>query len=125
NKQILFVGVDWERKGGPELAAAFKLVRERIPAARLVVVGVSPKLDLPNCEIIGRVPLERVQEYFVSSSVFCLPSRIKPFGIACIEALMNRIPVVATRINALADMVEDHKSGRLVDCGDVEGLAGA
>jgi glycosyltransferase involved in cell wall biosynthesis len=125
NKQVLFVGVDWERKGGPDLVAAFKLVREKIPDARLAIVGASPRLDIANCEIAGRVPLERVQDCFVQSSVFCLPSKVEPFGIVCIEAFMNRIPVVATRINALADMVEDGKSGRLVSPGNVSELAAA
>ena len=125
NRQILFVGVDWERKGGPELVAAFQIVQKTIPDARLVIVGVSPQIDVPNCEVIGRVPLEKMQEHFIASSVFCMPSKVEPLGIACIEAFMNKIPVVATRINALADMVEDDKSGYLVEPGDVAGLAAA
>ena len=54
-----------------------------------------------------------------------MPSKVEPFGIACIEALINKIPVVATRINALADMVEDGVSGLLVEHGDVPALARA
>ena len=125
NKTILFIGVDWDRKGGPELAAAFKIVRQHHPDAKLIIVGCSPKLDLPNCEIAGRVPLERVKDYYARSSIFCLPTRLEPFGIVFVESLLNKIPIVATNIGALPDIVEDGKSGRLVASHQVGELAAA
>jgi glycosyltransferase involved in cell wall biosynthesis len=124
-KEILFNGVDWERKGGPDLATAFLKVLERHADARLTVLGCSPSLDLPNCEVLGRRPLEEVPEYFARASVFCLPTRIEPFGIAFVEALHHRLPIVATRIGALPDMVEDGRNGWLVKPGDVAALAEA
>jgi glycosyltransferase involved in cell wall biosynthesis len=115
NQQILFVGVNWERKGGPDLAAAFKIVQQRQPNARLTIVGCSPRLELRNCEIVGRVPLEQMKNYYAQASVFCLPTLLEPFGIVFVESFLNKVPVVATNLGALPDIVEDGKSGYLVE----------
>jgi glycosyltransferase involved in cell wall biosynthesis len=125
NQQILFVGKDWERKGGPELVEAFRIVLRAHPKARLMIVGCSPRLDLPNCEIAGPLPPELVQGHFARATVFCMPSRVEPFGIVYLEALQNRIPVVAPRIGALPDFVEEGVGGLLVEPGHVEELAEA
>jgi glycosyltransferase involved in cell wall biosynthesis len=125
NKRILFIGVDWERKGGPELIEAFKLVLAKIPDARLTIVGSSPEVSLPQVEVIGRIPIGEINRHFIRASVFCLPTKIEPFGIVTIEAFIHKIPVVATRIGALPDLILDGESGRLVDPEDVKGLADA
>jgi glycosyltransferase involved in cell wall biosynthesis len=46
-KNILFVGIDWERKGGPKLLAAFKKVSEIHADAHLTIVGATPEINLP------------------------------------------------------------------------------
>ena len=125
NKRILFIGVEWERKGGPELVEAFKLVLKKIPDARLSIVGSSPDINLPHVEVIGHVPLTEINQHLIRASVLCLPTRIEPFGIVTIEAFIHKLPVVATRIGALPDLVVDGESGRLVDPDDIQGLADA
>jgi len=125
NRTILFVGVDWERKGGPVLIEAFRKVREKIPDARLIIAGSSPAIDLPNVEIAGRVPLPEISRLLLRSTVLALPSLREPQGVNAIEALMHRIPVVATRIGALPEMVEDRKSGIIIPPNDVPALAAA
>lgn len=115
NQRILFAGMDWERKGGPVLAAAFEIVQQQHPNARLTIVGCSPQLELRNCEIVGPVPIEQMKNYYAQASVFCLPTLLEPFGIVFIESLLNKIPVVATNLGALPDIVENGKSGYLVE----------
>ncbi len=122
-KNILFVGTEWDLKGGPELAAAFALVLETHPDARLTVVGASPELDLPNCEVHGVVPLERVRDFFSEATVFCMPSRGDAFGIVFVEAFLSGLPVVALNIGAAPDIVRDGVTGHLLDPDDIEGLA--
>lgn len=123
-KTILFVGVEWERKGGLELAAAFPMVQEAHPEAKLVVVGCRPDLKgLANCEIVGRVPLEAMESYYCDADVFCLPSRIEPFGIVFIEAMRHRLPIVATNIGAIPDMVIPGVTGEICPPGDVDAIA--
>jgi len=125
NKQILFVGVDWERKGGPELAQAFKKVLKVHPEAKLTIVGCKPEINMPNYEPVGRVQLDRVKYYYEKASVFCLPSRWEPFGIAFVEALSNKLPVIGTNICAIPDMIKHGENGYLVELGNIEQLADA
>lgn len=125
SQNILFVGVAWERKGGPQLVEAFKKVLKVLPKATLTIVGCSPKIDQPNCNIVGRIPLEETPYYYENATVFCLPTRLEPFGIVFIEALTNKLPVVASNIGAIPDFIEEDRNGYTVDPDDIDGLADA
>jgi glycosyltransferase involved in cell wall biosynthesis len=100
----LFVGVDWERKGGPELLAAFERVRSSHPRATLTVVGCSPSVYAPGCRVLGGCPVGEVHRHYERADVFCLPTRREPFGVAFVEALHHGLPIVATRIGAVPDL---------------------
>jgi glycosyltransferase involved in cell wall biosynthesis len=115
SQNILFVGVDWERKGGPVLAEAFKLVLAKCPQATLTIIGCTPNLDIPNCDIVGKVPLADVSAYFKKAAVFCLPTRIEPFGIVFLEAMAHKLPIVATNIGAIPEFVTEGKNGYIVE----------
>lgn len=122
-KNILFVGVAWERKGGPELVKAFEIVLRKHPDAGLKIVGCAPKVDLPNVDVIGKVSLEKVVPFYQRASIFCLPTRLEPFGIVFIEAMSYGLPLVAPRTGAVPDLVEDGKNGFIFEPGDIEGMA--
>jgi glycosyltransferase involved in cell wall biosynthesis len=124
-QNILFVGIDWERKGGPELVEAFKQVLEFYPHARLTIIGCNPEINLPNCLVLGRLPVEEVQRYYASASIFCLPTKLEPFGVVFVEAMANGLPIVATDIGAIPDFVQDGENGYLVAPGQVDELAEA
>jgi glycosyltransferase involved in cell wall biosynthesis len=123
--EILFVGLDWKRKGGPDLVEAFKRVHQKCPKARLTIVGAAPELHIPNCEVVGKVSPGELDQFYQRASVFCLPTYLEPFGIAFIEAMTARLPIVATRVGAIPDFVEDGKNGWLVEPGDIQSLAEA
>ncbi len=123
NKRILFVGADWERKGGPDLLQAFAIVLKEVPDAQLVIVGVSPDTNIQNCTVVGRIPAEELPRYFKQASIFCLPTHLEPFGVVVIEAMTYKLPVVTTRIGAFTERVEEGKSGFLVEPGDVDAIA--
>jgi glycosyltransferase involved in cell wall biosynthesis len=122
---ILFVGLDWKRKGGPDLTEAFQLVHENYPQARLIIVGANPDVQLPGCEVTGKVPPEELDRFYQAASVFCLPTYLEPFGIVFIEAMTARLPIVATRVGAIPDFVEEGRNGIMVEPGDIQGLASA
>jgi glycosyltransferase involved in cell wall biosynthesis len=124
-RNILFVGLDWQRKGGPTLVKAFQLVRETYPDARLLVVGARPDLHIQNCEIVGPVKPQELDHYYQQASVFCLPTHLEPFGMVFIEAMTAHLPIVATRIGAIPDFVQEGKNGFLVSPDDIQGLADA
>jgi glycosyltransferase involved in cell wall biosynthesis len=85
------------------------------PDARLTIVGCSPVVDVPNCEVVGKVTLEDLPSYYEQAAVFCLPSKREPFGIVFVEAMSHWLPIVATRLGAIPDMVQDGHNGYLVD----------
>ncbi|HET9106398.1 MAG TPA: glycosyltransferase family 4 protein [Steroidobacteraceae bacterium] len=125
SKTILFVGMEWERKGGPELIAAFRRLPARHADARLLIVGAAPALDVPNCEVIGRVPAAQVTRYYEQAAIFCMPTRIEPFGIAFIEAMMHALAVAAPSHGAMLDYIRDQETGVLFEPGNCEDTARA
>ena len=124
-KNILFVGRDWKRKGGPELVKAFEAVLKVHPDAQLTIVGCSPRLDVPNCNVVGQMPVSKISGYYKDASIFCMPTKREPFGIVFIEAMRHKLPVVATNIGAIPDFVKEGENGCLVNPGDVDRLAEA
>lgn len=124
-KNILFVGVEWQRKGGPFLLEGFRSVRRHHPDATLTIVGCSPEIEEPGVEIVGRIARENVARYLEQASIFCLPTLREPFGIAFLEAYRYRLPVVGTRIGGIPDFVNHGKSGFLVPAAEAEPIAEA
>jgi len=120
---IVFVGVDWERKGGPQLVEAFRHVRTRFPNATLTVVGCTPSVTEPGVTIVGRIPFDEVWRYYTKASVFAMPTRYEPFGIVFLEAMAHRLPIVATNLAAIPDFVTHGENGFLIEPDDVESLA--
>ena len=121
-RRILFVGIDWKRKGGPELVEAFVRLHARFPDARLTIVGCTPEVAHPAIEILGRQPPERVAELMARASIFAMPSWAEPFGIATVEAIRFGLPTVATSTGGFLDTVDDGHTGFLVPPGDVDAL---
>jgi glycosyltransferase involved in cell wall biosynthesis len=122
---ILFIGIDWERKGGPSLLTAFDQVRAKIPNAKLIVVGCDPGITQEGVSFKGKLPREQVAHFHSKASVLCLPSRIEPFGIAPIEAALGGVPSVVSDIGALPEIVMDGVTGRVTPVDDSQALASA
>lgn len=122
--RIVFVGVDWERKGGPDLVAAFDAVRRAHPDARLEIVGCRPPgVQGPGITVHGRMTTTEVAALLEHSDIFCLPTLAEPFGVAFIEAMHAGLPVVGTDLGAVPDFVEPDVTGALVAPGDQRTLA--
>lgn len=123
SKKVLFVGVDWERKGGPQLLEAFKLLSKKHPDAQLDIVGCMPSVEIPNVKVWGRIPIEDVKRFYETGAIFCMPSKREPFGIVYLEAMAFKLPIVALNIGALPDFVEEGETGFLLQYKDIEGLS--
>lgn len=124
-RRILFVGIDWKRKGGPELVEAFRRLHLRFPDARLTIVGCTPEVDHPAIEILGRRSPAEVGDLMARASIFTMPSWAEPFGIATVEAIRFGLPTVATTTGGFLDTVDDGRTGFLVPPGDVDALEAA
>jgi glycogen synthase len=121
-KTILFVGVDWERKGGPLLVKAFRELRRSGVNVRLRIVGCRPRIRCAGVEIIGPVGVEVVAAELQSADIFCLPSWAEPSAVAYLEAAQAGVPVVATRVGATPERVLHGRTGYLCDAGDCDEL---
>jgi glycosyltransferase involved in cell wall biosynthesis len=124
-KRILYVGGDWERKGGPVLAEAFREVLKTIPDAHLTIAGASPGLGLRNCTELGVISPRDLAPYFSQSSVFCLPTRLEPFGVAFLDAMSFRLPIVGTPVGAIPELIQEGVNGVIVPTGNAPRLAAA
>ncbi len=124
SKGIIFVGLDWQRKGGPALLEAFGRLRGRHPTATLTIVGARPRLKGwgPVVRVLGPMPPEAVSRRLAAASIFCMPSYREPFGLAYLEAMQAGLPVVAWRLGATPDFVLDGRTGYTVPCGDLDAL---
>jgi glycosyltransferase involved in cell wall biosynthesis len=123
--RILFVGIDWVRKGGPTLLSAFDKVADNFPEATLTIAGCSPELSHPRARATGLISRADVATLFAGSSIFCLPSVVEPSAVASVEAMAFKLPVVATTVGGFPGMVEDGETGVLVPPNDSTALAGA
>jgi glycosyltransferase involved in cell wall biosynthesis len=130
----LFVGVLERYKNVDGLVAAWRRVAERVPAARLVVVGQGPlgheverlTAELPDrVEHIAELPPEGVARALDDATLLVLPSRHEGLGRVVIEAFARGRGVVASRAGGVLDLVEDGVQGLLVDPEDTAGLADA
>jgi glycosyltransferase involved in cell wall biosynthesis len=123
--RILFVGFDWVRKGGPELLQAFEQVAKDVPGLELEIVGCEPEVPSPGVTVVGRVARERLHAHYQRASIFCLPTKREPYGVALVEAMHFGLPIVATRVGAVPEIVTEGKTGTLVEAGTVTELAEA
>ena len=124
-RRILFVGIEWDRKGGPDLVSALAQVRESGHRdVELEIVGCDPPGDLGSGVVrSGRIPHAEMGPVFSRADVLVLPSYHEASPIVLIEALLKGIPVVATTVGNNAWIVGD--GGLCVEPGRPDLLAEA
>ena len=131
-KELLFVGIQFARKGGLHLLKAFAAVVARHRHAKLHIVGPA-HIDIPqplrrNVVLHGylnkRNPDESAQltALYRRCSLFVMPSEYEPFGIAPLEAMVHQLPAIVTNAWALKEMVRPGEHGDLVARADVQDL---
>ena len=120
-------------KRAEDVVSVFSRIQERVPA-RLVMVGDGPdrprasqlarELDIEDRVLfLGKHPA--VEDLLSCADLFLLPSEKESFGLAALEAMASGAPVIAARAGGIPEVVEDRVSGRLLDVGDVSGMAEA
>ena len=115
--------------------AVARLHRQRLPV-RLVVVGegaeeerlraLTKKLGIHSITLFaGRVPRTEIYGAIKGFDVAAVPSREEGFGLSALEAMAAGVPVVATRVDALEEVVLDGVTGQLCQVDNHERLAAA
>lgn len=107
-------------------------VLEKNMKARLVMVGDGS--ERPNaehrarclgvyekCSFVGKQP--KIVDYLSVSDVLLLPSEQESFGLAALEAMACEVPVVASRVGGIPEVVTDRETGFLSEVGNIEKMA--
>ena len=118
-KRVLDVVGVWDR------------VQKEVPC-RLLLVGDGPdraqvEQYCRNCNICDRITflgnLPLIEEILVGADLFLLPSETESFGLAALEALSCEVPVIATSVGGLPEVVVDGENGFLREVGALDEMA--
>ena len=125
----IFVGRLSPEKGVDTLLEAWKRLGKGIP---LKIVGQGPLADkvqeaaskLANVEWLGRLPLTELYELMGAAQFLIFPSQwYETFGRVAVEAFATGTPAIAANIGAVAEIVEDNRTGFHFRPGDPDDLA--
>ena len=125
-KIIAFVGSLYPVKGLRYLIKAMKFMIEETKNVRLMFVGdgeESEELESlveefglkERVKFIGRVQNEEIPQYMAASDVFVLPSLSEGFPNVVLEAMASGLPIVATKVGGLPEIIRDGENGFLVE----------
>lgn len=132
--------VHWGRLAHPKnvdvLLAAFRVVRDRVPDATLTILGTGPlagalaeaatSLGLEGAVTwTGKASADEIRAHCATARLAVFPTGMESFGLSVAEACAARVPVIATRVGAVPELVEDGVTGTLVEPGDAAALARA
>jgi len=114
-----------------DVLRVFDIVRKKIPA-KLILVGDGPERgnidrlcrELDTCsEILSLGKLVDPNSVLAVADLFILPSETESFGLAALEAMAARVPVISTNKGGLPEINIQNFSGMLSNVGDVEDMA--
>lgn len=130
---VLFLGQLSEAKGCFDLLEAAALLRPRWPQLRLVLGGVGQADALMararalglegQVELPGWLDARQKRAALAGALAFALPSYAEGLPMSLLEAMAAGLPVLASRVGGIPDMVRDGEQGFLVEAGDVAALA--
>jgi N-acetyl-alpha-D-glucosaminyl L-malate synthase BshA len=120
-------------KRAPDAVRIFAQVRAALPAKLLLIGDGQDRpqaLHLARCldvegDVIFLGKQDDVQSLLAAVDLFLLPSEHEAFGLAALEAMSCGVPVIATRVGGVPEVVEDGTNGFLFPPGDVDAMARA
>jgi glycosyltransferase involved in cell wall biosynthesis len=122
--RVLFIGKDFERKGGDLLLAAFARAREHVPNAELWLVTSKEDVSGPGVRRIAPTyDRAAIAALYHDSSVFAMPSRCETWGDVFLEAMAYGLPCIGANRDAMPEIIQHGETGFVVEPDDVESLA--
>jgi glycosyltransferase involved in cell wall biosynthesis len=125
---VVYVGRMSREKDLDQLVEPMRRLRERIPGARLALVGSGPHLDElkrifdpASTVFTGYMSGAELAAAYASADVFAFPSTTETLGLVALESMASGVPVVGARAGGIPFVLDDGGTGFLVDPGDVEG----
>jgi UDP-glucose:(heptosyl)LPS alpha-1,3-glucosyltransferase len=131
---LLFAAMNFKRKGLGELIQSLPQLRSSFPTLHLIVAGKDRTAPyrrqaraLGVTEAITFAgPITQIAPYYGAADLFVLPTHGDPFANVCLEAMACGLPVVTTRENGAAELIEEGKNGATVaHPAEIDALAGA
>ena len=122
--RLLFVGGEFERKGGYDLLAAFERLRSDVELTVVTKSAVPPTERVTVVDDLAPNDI-RLRDLYRASDVFVLPTYGDTFGIAAVEAGACGLPVVTTGLGGMPDIVKDGETGLYAPPRDVDELQAA
>lgn len=132
-KIILSVSRLEEKNGLADLLGALALLIPKHHPLKLLVIGegslrghlenLAQKLHLEDSVIfLGKIPHEKLLDYYQASDVFVRPSLSEGLGTAFLEAMAAGVPIVATPVGGIVDFLKDGETGIMVEPGNPENI---
>jgi glycosyltransferase involved in cell wall biosynthesis len=127
---VLCVGRLAPEKNLKLLVQAYQLIKQRVPRARLVLVGQGPlrqalQEQCPDAIFTGQLRGSVLATHYASADLFLMPSMTETFGNVTTEAMASGLPVLAFNDAAAAEWLSDDVNGRVVALRDAEGFISA
>jgi glycosyltransferase involved in cell wall biosynthesis len=133
---LLFLGEIARHKGVFELVQAFGSVTDACPSLQLVFAGTGAAMEEVRqlasqaefggrIECTGWVEAQRKRAELARATIFVLPSYVEGMPMALLEAMSWGLPVIATAVGGVPEMITHEVNGLLVEPGDIAGLAAA
>lgn len=132
---LLFVGDLIQAKGVFDLIRAFARIAEHFPRLKLTLAGGMPTPEIhelttqlgvqERVTFPGWLGPRRLRAELAGAAIFVLPSYAEGMPMALLEAMSWGLPVIATPVGGVPQVVEHGTNGLLVTAGDIEGTAAA
>jgi len=128
------LGAFTPEKGQDVALQALRILQESLPEARLLLAGDGPTLGSPGVAQRYSALGERVRlcgaihdlaEFFSALDLFIMPSKSEGLGSSALIAMSYGVPVVASRVGGLPEVVEEGRTGGLIEPGSPVALAEA
>lgn len=125
--KILFVGKEFERKGGILLLDAFRILRNQyLPVAELHIVG-GPKTNYSSNEtavfFYGNANQNVIYNLLYKCDIFCMPSRFEAYGLVFVESLIFGLPCIGRDMFEMSRFIKEGVNGSLIKDDDAPLLA--
>lgn len=124
---VIYVGRLSAEKNLDRLAPIMRKVRERVPNARLAMVGSGPQaddlkkiMDPAFTTFTGYLSGADLQSAFASGDVFAFPSVTETLGLVALESFASGVPVVGARAGGIPFVIDEAKTGYLVEPEDYD-----
>ena len=114
NINFIFVGTNFNLKGGRELIKAFSEIDNS--KITLTLIGVEGKSKDKRMKFLGKMPRKEIfNKYYPNSDVLVFPTTYESFGLVALEALSFGLGIITTNTYALPEFVKHNKNGYLIN----------